>query len=208
MTWVIGIGSVALLAGVLVTWMAARGQRWRWGWTAAPGPVLGDGAYRSAPVTVQNPRRFPAVCAVAAIASVAWGVLTTFVFAPAGLLGCMVALHAMEEEPWTFALGTAVLAAATFDGFAIGPRLMALAKVLAVRTASSAERTLRTVRHSLAHHALVSVALGLWIADDGHDPISYIVAAAPFLVGLGHAGLLWTARARVVRFDREDRARC
>jgi hypothetical protein len=204
MIWLIGIACGALAFGAAVTLDMARGQRWRWGRTLEPGPAVGDGAYRSAPVAIEKPRRLPAVCGLASVTAVAWGTLTACVFAPMGALGCLCSIPRFDEQGWTFALGTAVLFALSVRGFAIGARLMGMASVLAVRRVDSAARAGQVARESLVHHALVGAGLALWLGKVGLVGLLFITI--PSAIGAGQAALLLVARRVLHRLDSEDAA--
>jgi len=205
MAWVIGFASLGLLVGALVTWKVARGQTWRWGWTAEIAPAAGDGAYRSAPVVLQRPRRMPLVCAVAATFSVFWGALTAFVFAPASGFLCLTQLTEVEHHGFLFAVGSVGLIAAAMVGFVLGLRLIGLVHVLAARTAGS-ERVRQIAYRSLVHHVVVAVSLAYWLAGAG-DFEFYGIAAIPCAIGMGHALLLGAAYRMLLRRDREDEQR-
>jgi hypothetical protein len=207
MTLLVSICVVALLVGAVATWTEAQGQRWRWGWRSAPGPALGDGAYREMPITIEVPRRMPVSCAAAAVSSVTWGVLTVFVFAPAGSLCCLLLLGDISEYGVACALGTAGMVIATIRGYAFGVRLMGLVRELTVRTASSAERVGRLARQSFVHHAMVAASFSLAVWAGGAPPFFYYTAAVPCAIGAGHAALLLAARSALLRLDREDQQR-
>ncbi|HKE19048.1 MAG TPA: hypothetical protein VKB80_29440 [Kofleriaceae bacterium] len=203
MDWIAGVSIVALLVGGSVTWTVARSHRAGWGWRAVPGSALGDGPFRRMPIVNQEPRRMPLVCAAAAFSSVTWGVLTAFVFAPAGLVCCLLALGDVPEHGVAFAAGTAGMVAATVRGFALGGRLMGLVQVLAARRATSADDVGRLARQSFAHHALVAASFALVVGASG-DPPFFLLAAVPCAIGAGQAALLRAARSTFVRLDRED----
>jgi hypothetical protein len=204
MAWVIGLASLGLLVGALVTWEVARRQTWRWGWTPELSPAAGDGAYRSAPVVLQKPRRMPLVCAVAATCSVFWGALIAFVFAPAGGLFCCMQMTEVEHHDLLFAVGSVGLIAAAMVGFVLGLRLIRLVYPLAARTADSAEHVRQVAFRSLVLHVVVAALLAYWLAGAG-DFEMYGIAVVPCAIGMGHTLLLGAAYRMLLRLDREDR---
>lgn len=210
MDWVValavGSASIALLIGIRVTRKAAHGHGWRWGRTMETDSSLGEGAYRSAPVRVEQPRRMPPICALASVTAYAWGALTVSVCAPAGgLLFYTAVFYIIGKESW-FAIGVAGLAVAVVCGYLVGLRLLRSVHALAVRQASSAGSVASLARQSLLHHALVAVALGLLFSGAGADPIVHAVYAIPCAIGLGQAALLLAASATLTRLDRDDAA--
>src|SRR5687768_2384177 len=124
MNGLIAVTAIALGIGAVATWLRARRQGWRWGWKSGTQEV-GDGAYRSAPVEIRTPRRMPAVCAVASATSIAWGILTTFLFAPAGVVGCVM-VNGEGGQGIGRLIGTVLFGLVTLHGFAFGARLMGL----------------------------------------------------------------------------------
>jgi hypothetical protein len=206
MNWVIGLSSLALLAGVLATWIAGRGKQSRWGRTIETTPPLGEGMYRRAPVRIERPRRIPAICRLASVTVFAWGALTVFVFAPAGVLLFIMVLGEIVERGWLFALATAGLVVAVIRGFTVGTRLMLAVNVLAARTADSVESVRRVARQSLFHHALVATVLVLFGFSARADAIFFALFFIPCAIGAAQAALLLGARATIDRLDREDAA--
>ena len=204
MDWIAGVSIVALLVGGVVTWTVARDHRAGWGWRPVPGPALGDGLYRSMPIVNQDPRRMPRVCAAAAVSSVTWGVLTAFVFAPAGSLCCLLVLGDVTEHGIALPFATAAAIVATIRGFAFGARLMCLVVELAARKASSAGRVGRLARQSFVHHAMVAASFGLMMWAGDAPPFLFWTAIVPCAIGAGQAALLLAARSALVRLDRED----
>lgn len=201
----VGVTLLALLAGIIATWAAARGNRWRWGRTVETGPSVGEGAYRRAPVRIERPRRMPAVCALASVTAFAWGVLTVGVFVPAGALYFYVAICAIIADHWWFPIGAIGLLVAVIRGCVVGPRLAGAVRALTVRTSDSAGSVGAVARQSLIHHALVAAAIYLVSSGAGADPVAY-VCAIPCAIGAAQAVLLLGARATLARLDREDAA--
>ena len=201
----VGVASLALLAGIIATWVAARGQRWRWGRTMESGPAVGEGVYRGALVSIERPRRVPAICALASVTAFAWGALTVCLFAPAGGLFFYVATFSIIPDRWWFALGVLGLLVAVIRGYMVGPRLVRMVRALAVRTPDSAGSVGSVARQSLFHHVLVAAALGVLCSGAGADPIAY-ACAIPCAIGAAQAALLLGARATLARLDREDAA--
>jgi hypothetical protein len=195
----IAVPAIVLAIGAVATWLRARRQGWRWGWKSGTQEV-GDGAYRSAPVETRTPRRMPAVCAVASATSVAWGILTTFLFAPAGVLGCVLVDREGTQEVGNL-LGTLLFGLFTLHGFALGARLMGLVDVLAVRRPGSRERIYQAAVVSIVHHVAVAISFALII---GRDQEALAAFAIPCAIGVVHAVLLFRAGRAVEALDRED----
>ncbi len=209
MNLVVGLLSLALLAGILKTRKVARGHRLRWGRTVETRPSVGQGAYRSAPIRIERPRSIPAVCWFASVTAFAWGALTVFVFAPAGTVlfgGSACCASELAHHGWLFGLGTVGLFVAVVRGFIVGPRLMRAVDVLAARRTCSAESVASVARQSLFHHTLVAAALGATCFGAGGEPIMFAVSAIPCALGLAQAALLFAAQATLAGLDREDAA--
>ena len=205
MSVVLIIVAVALAVGGLVTWTQARGQRWRWGWRAVTTPAVGEGLYRSADVTLRAPRSIPLVCTVAAVTSAAWGMLTLFVFMPAGMLGCTVAAP-YGASRLLGVIGFLGLTVVILHAFPLGTALMGLARILTRRPPNAAALVARTAKFSLAHHAVVAAVFATCFPVE--DAVWWaLLAGVPCAIGLAHAGLLLTARAALIRLDLEDAAR-
>lgn len=204
MSYLVGVSAFALVIGIVLTCFLASGQRWRWGSRISRRVDVGDGVYRSAPFDVPEARQLPVVCGVGAVTSVAWGVLTLLVFAPAGLL-----LFAMSSPsavaPPLATVGAVGVLLASGHGLLLGARLIGLVKVLVVRTESSASRVGHAVIVSGIHHAVV-IASFVALSASGHDgPL--LLAAIPCAIGFIHVALLAQARAVLSRLDHEDRLR-
>lgn len=210
MDWIVGIGgglcALALLAGIVATRRAARGHGWRWGRTVETGPSVGEGAYRSALVGIERPRRMPAICALASVTAFACGVLTVGVCAPAGAALFYAAVFLIIGKAWWFGLGVAGLGVAIVCGCIIGPRLVGAVHVLSVRHARSAGKVASLARQTLVHHVLVAASLALLCSGAGGDPILHAFYAIPCAMGAAQAALLLGARATLARLDREDAA--
>jgi hypothetical protein len=203
MTWIVAIVSIAVAIGAVATWRMARGETWRWGSVRVPGPVVGDGPYRSASITIERRRRLPASAAVGSAIGIAWGMFTLFLFAPMGILLSAVALPAARHGIFA-ALGGLGAVAATLSGFAIGHRLIYVSRSLVVRTPDSAERVAGVAAHSMVHHVLVMAAVAVIQYAGGWEANFLIVTAIPCAVGLGVAALLGVAAWRLRRLDRAD----
>ena len=205
MSVVLIIAALALVVGGSVTLSQASGQRWRWGWRAVSAPSVGDGVFRSAPVTVRESRSIPPVCVAAAVTSAAWGILTLFLFMPAGMLGCTAGAPTGESGVLgTF--GFLGIAAVNLHAFFLGTALLRLVKPLTQRSPGAAALVARTARSSLIHHAAVVAAFAA--AFSGADAAACILLAlVPCAIGGLHAALLLAARAALIRLDREDAAR-
>jgi hypothetical protein len=201
-----GLCSLALLAGIFATWMAARGHGWRWGRTVERGPSVGEGAYRSALVSIERPRRMPAICALAAVTSFACGVLTVGVCAPAGAALVYAGVFVIIGKAWWFGPSVVGLAVAIVYACIIGPRLVGAVHVLAVRHAHSAGKIASLARQTLLLHMLVAAALALLCLGAGGDPILHALYAIPCAMGAAQAALLLGAAATLARLDREDAA--
>jgi hypothetical protein len=202
----VGVPVGALVIGIVVTWRWASGEGWRWGWRVGRRVEVGEGAYRSAPVDVREPRRLPLVCSVAAATSVAWGLLTLLIFAPAGLIMFAVQIGLIHAHwPSLAPLGAIGLLIASCHAFWFGGRLIGLVGPLVVRTECSATRvdTMRLV--STWHHALVTASFVVLSADAGMKPL--LVSMIPCAIGFAHVFLLARARAALARLDGEDRLR-
>ncbi len=196
---------LALITGAVVTGIQARGQRWRWGWRTVTSAPLGDGVYRSAPVVLREPRAVPRVCTVAAVTSTAWGILTLFVFMPAGMLGCTVAAPAIEDG-LPRVIGSLGIVVVNLHALVLGPALLHLVKPLTWRSPGAAALVGRTARSSLAHHAVVVAAFAA--SFGAADAIEWIwLTGVPCAIGAAQAALLLAARAALIRLDREDAAR-
>ncbi|HTE55845.1 MAG TPA: hypothetical protein VK698_33550 [Kofleriaceae bacterium] len=205
MTAMLVISGFALFMGALVTWVSARGQGWRWGWRPVQLAAADEGVYRSAPVTVRAPRRMPTVCGVAAVTSVAWGTLTVFVFAPAGVVGCLV-VAPQASVGVLGVVGLIGISAVTLHGFYLGVLLIGLVKPITVRASGAGERLGRAAGASFAHHGAVVLSFACLSAAD-HEVVWVGMAAVPCAIGALQACLLLAARAAHVRLDREDAAR-
>ena len=201
-----GLCSLALIAGIFATRMAARGQGWRWGRTVETGPSVGEGAYRSAVVRIERPRRMPAICALAAVTSFACGVLTVGVCAPAGAMLVYAGAFVIIGKAWWFGPSVVGLAAAILYACIVGPRLVGAVHVLAVRHAHSARKIASLARQTLLLHMLVAAALALLCLGAGGDPILHALYAIPCAMGAAQAALLLGAGATLARLDREDAA--
>ena len=199
----VAVPGAALLIGILATWRLASGEGWRWGWRVAGQVDVGDGAYRSAPVDVREPRRLPLVCGVAAATGVAWGILNLFVFAPSGLLMSLgVVVDAGGNLPLGL-FGAMALLAASVHGFRIGVMLIGLLRPLVVRTEWSATKVKHARFVSTWHHALVTLSFVLLAAGEGlRVMLGFLI---PCAVGFAHVALLWRAQLVLYRLDEEDR---
>jgi hypothetical protein len=196
---------MALITGGVVTGIQAKGQRWRWGWREVTTPPVGDGIYRSAPVTVREPRAVPLVCTVAAVTSAAWGILTLFVFMPAGMLGCTVGAPTGGNDLLSV-IGFVGIVLVNLHAFFLGTALLNLVKPLTRRSPGAAALVGRTARSSLAHHAVVVAAFAASFGATG--ALEWIwLAGVPCAIGGAHVALLFAARTALVRLDREDAAR-
>lgn len=204
MTLVLIIVAIALATGGVVTWIQAHGHRWRWGWRAVTAPPTGDGVYRSAPVTLRAPRSIPPACVAAAVTSAAWGILTLFLFLPAGLLGCTVGAPSSAAGPLG-AIGFLGVVLVNGHGFVLGAALLGLVKPLTRRPPGAAALVGRIARRSLAHHAAVVAAFAAAFGAAGAAEWVWL-AGVPCAIGAAHALLLLAARAALVRLDREDAA--
>lgn len=205
MSLVLIIAGLALATGAVVTLTLARGQRWRWGWRPATAPSADDGIYRSAPVTVREPRSIPPVCIAAAITSAAWGILTLFLFLPAGMVGCTVSGPSSANGALSV-IGFIGIMAVNLQALFLGPALLGLVKPLTRRSPGAAALVLRTARFSLVHHAVVVAAFASSFGSSG--ALEWIwLAWVPCAIGGLHAALLLAARAALVQLDREDAAR-
>lgn len=198
------IVAVALATGGLVTWTQVRGQRWRWGWRAVTATSVGDGIYRAAPVTLRAPRTVPLVCTIAAVTSVAWGILTLFIFMPAGMLGCTVGAPHGETRLLSV-IGLIGMIAVNFHAFFLGTALIGLVAPLTRRPPGAADRVGRTAGFSLAHHAVVVASFAASFAAEGAFEWIWI-AGVPCAIGGAHVALLLAARTALIRLDREDAA--
>jgi hypothetical protein len=202
MTWIAAIVVTALLAGGLATWWMAAGESWRWGRLRRPGPQMGDGPYRSAPVVVEIPRRLPAIAGVASVLSVSLGLVTLLVFAPAGVVLSTIALPgSVEGVPE--AVAALAVTGVTMSGFVIAMRLIGAPRLLVVRGADSAARVRAVAIHGALHHALAAATFAFMHAVVEAWPL-LTVAAIPCAIGLAVAGLLGGASAVISRIDRED----
>lgn len=205
MSAILIIAFLALLTGGFVTVAQASGQRWRWGWRPVTAASADDGVYRSAPVIVREPRSIPRVCIIAAVTSAAWGILTLFLFMPAGMLGCTVGAPTGESGVLS-TFGFLGIVAVNLHAFFLGTAFLGLVKPLTQRSPGAAAQVGRIARFSLVHHAVVVAAFAAAFA--GMDAAEWtLLAGVPCAIGGLHVALLLAARAALVRLDREDAAR-
>lgn len=198
MGWIIGVPAVALAIGVIVTASAAR-QRGSWGLVMAPPMPVGDGPYRASLIEMYRRRSVPPVTVIASALGIGWGLLTMFVFAPAGIVLCLFALPAAGSHPIT-AVGFAALMVSIIHGFALGARLIGLSRALVVHARAASTDAIRgAARATLIQHLLVAGAFAL-IALPRESGL-FAIAAVPCAIGLVLAGLLAAAHAAHRRAD-------
>lgn len=187
------IGLVTIVAIVLTARWAAGGRE-RWGWAPERSAVKGDGAYRRAVVRNWVPRRAPAAVVVIAGLGIAWGLITTIVFAPGGLFFLFAPVR---HEPWTqMLLAVSALGAwgASISGFPLGVSLIAIGHSLLRRDGDIVDRATPIAAWSLMHHACVLAAFSLFALHE-RDPRIALAVAIPCAIGGFHA----LALARMAR---------
>lgn len=187
------IGIVGIVAIVLTAAWTAAGRD-RWGWTAGCSKVVGEGAYRRAIARSWVPRRAPASVVAVAGLGIAWGLVTTVVFAPGGLV---FLLAPVRHEPATqVLLAMSALGAwgASISGFPLGVSLIAIGHALLTRDDDLVDRALPVAAWSIVHHACVLGAFGLFALHE-REPAIAIAVAIPTALGVLHA----LALSRVAR---------
>ncbi|MBX7193405.1 MAG: hypothetical protein K1X94_15225 [Sandaracinaceae bacterium] len=159
--------------------------RARWVNERADGPVVGEGAYREAPVSRWRRRwlGLPIVVGAACTLSALWA-LVTLGFALAGTL---------LPPAWPVAL----------SGYALVIVLFVASSKLARRTPDASRAVRFATTHSYLHHGAVLLTFGA-LATLGHDAWElFLVSAAACAVGVAVTALLHVAAHR----DAESLAR-
>ncbi|WP_157070395.1 hypothetical protein [Sandaracinus amylolyticus] len=192
-----------MIGAVLTAWWAWR-ARDRWGRVSRPAALVGVGPYRRALVRSHEPRRVPLAVLVVAGVGCVWGLLTTLVFAPSGLVFLLApARHDPVRQILLTLSGLGVFATA-IAAFALGPSLMRASRALIERDHDAGERALSVATWSSLHHAMVLVSFVLFAVHEDDARIA-VVVAVPCAIGLVHAWSLGRACAIVARVQRDER---
>jgi hypothetical protein len=188
----LGLVSVALIAAL---WVAkARGV---WGSRRSTKSVeVGAGPYRAQLTAGEEALPLPRSIWVTAAMSAVWGVLTTFLFAPAGGLLLVFLIMGAPDLPRAIA-GFAMLAIVA-SGLGVGVTSIATAFALVRRSEGVARLAQVLSRWSLAHHCAVPMAFAALTIASG-DPAIFVwnipFVWIPCALGAWHATRLDGAHA-------------
>lgn len=189
------IASLGTLAAITVSAAWAWRARDRWGGVPRPLAMVGTGPYRRAPAHSWAPRRVPPRVLVVAGLGIAWGTLTTLLFAPSGLVFLLApARHEPGRQMLLVLAGLGVFATA-IAGLALGPTLVRASRALLERAADAEDRAITAATWSALHHAMVLLSFVLFAVHE-RDPSFAVMVALPCALGLVHA---WSL-AHVARY--------
>lgn len=187
------VGFALIVAFVLTGSWARRGSH-RWGRVPGPAAVVGAGAYRRGIVRSWAPRGTPRPVVIVAATGVAWGLVTTIVFAPGGLVFLLAPVRHEPSTQVLLALSALGAWGASVSGFPLGVSLVASAHALLTRDDELVDRAMPIAAWSIVHHVCVMVAFTLFAMHE-KNPLIALGVAVPCLFGLAHAFAL----ARVAR---------
>lgn len=199
-TWLaLFVGSAALVAvALLAQGVAARG---RWGWIERPAGELGEGAYRRAHTSETKARPAPLDIVSGAVVASVWGIITLFVFVPAGGLCAVI----VSEQPGA-SLAVLFSAAAALSGLLLAGALVVVSQRLVRRGDDSIDDALRVVRFSHAHHVAVFLGFGLMAAvmEAAALPAYLLALAIPCGAGLAAGQVLRVTAQRAAEIRRAE----
>ncbi|HJL15216.1 MAG TPA: hypothetical protein RMH99_06145 [Sandaracinaceae bacterium LLY-WYZ-13_1] len=181
--------ALLLASGGTVAFFAHR-HGWRWGARPLRSTPRGEGGYRSAPVTAGHvPKGFPPSVLLSSGVGFVWAALTLLVFAPAGVLFCL-----LLSDGDLAALSIPTLLAICASGFGLAVALVVNGVGL-LRCRPAAHRwAVRIAGWSLGHHLAVAAfftAVGVAAREE-----AVTMVAVPCAVGIGHALSLLVAGHR------------
>jgi hypothetical protein len=195
----------AIVASALTASWARRGRH-RWGREPGPAAVVGAGAYRRGIVRSWVPRKIPLVVAMVAGAGVAWGLVTTIVFAPGGLVFLLAPVRHEPSTQLLLALSALGAWGASVSGFPLGVSLIACGHALLTRDEELAERAVPIAAWSMVHHACVLLAFTLFAVHE-RDPRIAIAVSIPCALGMLHAAALAHVAREVASMPIDDSTR-
>jgi hypothetical protein len=172
------VAVVAFIAGVVV--VSSILFRDRWGVVPGGRVKVGPSPYREVEVVEMKPRGVPTSVRWAAGVSIAWGLATSFFFAPAGALFAVV-----SSEDHHHALGGAFVGLVSLEGFVLGIALI----VAAVQLMKGALRDPEPlVRWSFVHHIAVAAVFFVLAALEGDAIVAWVpFVALPCALGVAQA---------------------
>jgi hypothetical protein len=192
-----GAAELALRLSCLVT-IAAGALTCRWAWHARHrwgseprsfGTFAGEGPYRRGLVRRWVPRGVPWSISLVGGAGIAWGLITSFVLAPGGLLFLLApARHDPERQILLMLAGLGVFAAAV-AGFPLGLALARASRALIERAPDARDRALTAATWSSLHHATVLLSFVLFGLHERDATLASLVAV-PCALGVVHAWAL------------------
>lgn len=188
MWWLTLTGVVAIVSAVVVPLDLGRRDRSRWG-IRREGHLVDPGPYRGGLVHQESERGAPLLVRFAAGASIAWGLITMLIFAPAG---CLLLL--LVDEMPVLAL---LMVPLVLSGFVLSFRLLGVAGELLKNEGSGVDGT---AAWSAIHHVMVALVFALGGAlHMPRDPWIGLVPSIPAAIGLLLAFALHRAGARAAR---------
>lgn len=199
---------VAALAGIAAAWLTGTWTwqaRHRWGSVPATSTVLGEGPYRRAIARRWIPRGAPGRVAFVAGMGVAWGLLTSAVLAPAGLVFLLAPARVDPRVQIVLTLSGLFVFGTALSGFALGGSLVRASRALLEREHDVQARAIPVATWSAIHHASVLVAFALFAAHERDASIAFAVAV-PCSIGVAHAWALAHTARFVARADVADDA--
>jgi len=177
---------LASIVAFVLTASWARHGRHRWGHEPGRAAVVGAGAYRRGIVRSWVPRKTPVLVALVAGAGVAWGLVTTIVFAPGGLVFLLAPVRHEPSTQLLLALSALGAWGASVSGFPLGVSLIASAHALLTRDDELVDRALPIAAWSMVHHACVLLAFTLFAIHE-RNPLIAAAVAIPCGLGFLHA---------------------
>jgi len=185
-SWLVGVVLIALCASTVLVVALSRHWSWRWGTVRGPARRAGEGAYRSAETRPMRPRGVPARVRWAAGTSIAWGVVTLLVFAPAGAL--LVAL--LADGGNDAAVLVLPLLLVVVDGLVLPFGLFAAAGRLLRNSPGSTDGARRIATWSTIHHAAVLLVMAALGISELEALMLLLMSGVPCGIGLAQAWLL------------------
>ncbi len=200
-------GAVALaLVGIVVL---GASNAWRFGRVFGPTTQIGRGGpYRQREQRSVEGRGVPKTVWLASVSASLWGVITLFIFVPAGAL-LATALFAGSEytglprDAWA-AAGTLTLVVMCISGLLLAVALFIYAARLMKRDAS---HVADVVKWSVAHHASVFVyflILGAVVGQREGLVYAFLGVVVPCLAGLLQAKAMSAAARRIEGIEAEE----
>lgn len=182
MNWIVLATSLGVGFAVVATSLMARRYSWLWGRVPSATALVNKGPFRTSEVATYRAAGVPTEIKVSSALNIVWGLLTALVFAPAGLLFCLIGADISLP-------GTLAVFAVSVHGFWLAGRLFGASKGL---MRQEGRRLVATARASLIHHiaVLASFAFMLLIASRRHAteaPALFAATVVPCALGIALA---------------------